>query len=95
MKELKENGLDFKADIPPEEREEFLTNIHSILLEKREFLVNLINNPNLLEKDEFSSLLLALLHLDEELSRRGEFSDIKDEEMVIGLTLADAEKITE
>ena len=78
MKELKENGLDFKADIPPEQREEFLTNIHSILVEKREFLVNLINNPNLLEKDEFSSLLLALLHLDEELSRRGEFSDIKD-----------------
>ena len=78
MKELKENGLDFKADIPPEERDEFLTNIHSILMEKREFLVNLINNPNLLEKDEFSSLLLALLHLDEELSRRGEFSDIKD-----------------
>ena len=78
MKELKENGLDFKADIPLEEREEFLTNIHSLLMEKREFLVNLINNPNLLEKDEFSSLLLALLHLDEELSRRGEFSDIKD-----------------
>ena len=78
MKELKENGLDFKADIPPEEREEFLTNVHSLLMEKREFLVNLINNPNLLEKDEFSSLLLALLHLDEELSRRGEFSDIKD-----------------
>ena len=74
MKELKENGLDFKADISPEEREEFLTNIHSILVEKREFLVNLINNPNLLEKDEFSSLLLALLHLDEELSRRGELN---------------------
>ena len=78
MKELKENGLDFKADIPPEEMEAFLTNVHSLLMEKREFLVNLINNPNLLEKDEFSSLLLALLHLDEELSRRGEFSDIKD-----------------
>ena len=78
MKELKENGIDFKADIPPEEREEFLTNIHSILVDKREFLINLINNPNLLEKDEFSSLLLALMHLDEELTRRGDFSDIKD-----------------
>ena len=78
MKELKANGVDFKADIPKEDREEFLNSIHAILVEKREFLVNLINNPNLLEKDEFSSLLLALLHLDEELSRRGEFSDIKD-----------------
>ncbi|MCQ2961254.1 MAG: hypothetical protein MJ235_02775 [archaeon] len=78
MKELKANGVDFKADIPKEDREEFLNSIHSILVEKREFLVNLINNPNLLEKDEFSSLLLALLHLEEELSRRGEFSDIND-----------------
>ena len=78
MKELKSVGVDFKADIPKEEREEFLNRIYSILVERREFLVNLINNPNLLEKDEFSSLLLALLHLDEELSRRGEFSDIRD-----------------
>ena len=78
MKELKANSIDFKADIPKEEREEFLSNIHNLLVDKREFLINLINNPNLLEKDEFSSLLLALLHLDEELSRRGEFSDVKD-----------------
>lgn len=78
LKELKNTTLDFKADVPKEEREEFLTNIHSILVEKREFLINLINNPNLLEKDEFSSLLLAIMHLDEELSRRGEFSDVKD-----------------
>ena len=78
MKELKSVGVDFKADIPKEEREEFLNRIYSILVERRECLVNLINNPNLLEKDEFSSLLLALLHLDEELSRRGEFSDIRD-----------------
>lgn len=76
LKELKNTNSDFKVDIPKEEREEFLNKIHSILLEKREFLINLINNPNLLEKDEFSSLLLALLHLDEELSRRGEFSNI-------------------
>ena len=37
MKELKANGIDFKADIPKEEREEFLSNIHSILVDKREF----------------------------------------------------------
>ena len=77
LKELKNNPVDFRADVPTEEREEFLNNIHNILVNKREFLLNLINNPNLLEKDEFSSLLLALLHLDEELARRGEFEDIK------------------
>ena len=78
LKELKNNPVDFKANIAPEEREDFLNRIQSILVENREFLVNLINNPNLLEKDEFSSLLLALLHLDEELARRGELTDIKD-----------------
>ena len=78
LKELKNNPVDFKANITPEEREDFLNRIQSILVENREFLVNLINNPNLLEKDEFSSLLLALLHLDEELARRGELTDIKD-----------------
>ena len=78
LKELKKNPVDFRADIPVEEREEFLNKIHSILVDHREFLLNLINNPNLLEKDEFSSLLLAMLHLDEELARRGEFGDIKD-----------------
>ncbi|ADC47056.1 hypothetical protein mru_1206 [Methanobrevibacter ruminantium M1] len=78
LKELKNNPVDFKANIAPEEREDFLNRIQSLLVENREFLVNLINNPNLLEKDEFSSLLLALLHLDEELARRGELTDIKD-----------------
>lgn len=78
LKELKNNPVDFKSNVPLEEREEFLNRIQSILVENRDFLINLINNPNLLEKDEFSSLLLALLHLDEELARRGEFSDIKD-----------------
>ena len=78
LKELKNNPVDFKANVAPEEREDFLNRIQSLLVENREFLVNLINNPNLLEKDEFSSLLLALLHLDEELARRGELTDIKD-----------------
>ncbi|MBR5503717.1 MAG: hypothetical protein IKV87_04670 [Methanobrevibacter sp.] len=78
LKELKNNPVEFKADVPKEEREEFLKNIQNILVENRDFLINLINNPNLLEKDEFSSLLLALLHLDEELARRGELNDIKD-----------------
>ncbi|WP_297981548.1 hypothetical protein [uncultured Methanobrevibacter sp.] len=78
LKELKSNPVDFKAEVATEDREEFLSKVYEILVNNREFLVNLINNPNLLEKDEFSSLLLAILHLDEELARRGDFSDIKD-----------------
>ncbi|MBQ6813767.1 MAG: hypothetical protein IJP12_03920 [Methanobrevibacter sp.] len=78
LKELKNSPVDFRANVPEEERIEFLSNIQAILVDKREFLVNLINNPNILEKDEFTSLLMALLHLDEELERRGDLTNIKD-----------------
>jgi hypothetical protein len=40
------------------------------LLKKREFLLRLLENPNLLEHDSFASLLLAVFHLTEELAQR-------------------------
>ena len=52
--------------------------VYDIVHKNQDFLINLIDNPNLLEKDEFSGLLLALLHLDEELSRRKDLSNICD-----------------
>ena len=52
LAELKGSSLDFQADISPEEREEFLQNLRIFLESKREFIINLINNPNLLEKEE-------------------------------------------
>ena len=78
LKELRDSPIDFEADVPLEDREEFLTSIHVSIEKNREFIINLINNPNLFEKDEFSALVLALLHLDEELSRRGDLSNIDD-----------------
>ena len=44
------------------------------LLKKREFLLRLLENPNLLEHDSFSSLLLAVFHLTEELAQRTDLS---------------------
>ena len=78
LNEIKNINIDFKADISPENREEYLTNIRELLVSKREFIVNLINNPNLLEKEEFSSLLNAILHLDEELEHRPDLSLVTD-----------------
>lgn len=78
LKELRDSPIDFEADVPLEDREKFLTSIHVSIEKNREFIINLINNPNLFEKDEFSALVLALLHLDEELSRRGDLSNIDD-----------------
>lgn len=47
--------------------------LRGFLLEKRAFLLGLLENPNLLEHDEFSDLLWALFHLTEELGARGRF----------------------
>jgi hypothetical protein len=47
-----------------------LGQIRSLLQNKRDFLVRLMENPNLLEHDRFTDLLQAILHLSEELEYR-------------------------
>jgi hypothetical protein len=78
LAELKDASLDFQVDISPEEREEFLENLRTLLAGKREFIINLINNPNLLEKEEFTELINAILHLDEELEHRKDLTLVTD-----------------
>lgn len=78
LKELKNTTIDFQANIAPEDREEFLRNLRELLSNKREFIINLINNPNLLEKEEFTELINAILHLDEELEHRKDLSLVAD-----------------
>ncbi|WP_298501299.1 hypothetical protein [uncultured Methanobrevibacter sp.] len=78
LAELKDSSTDFSADITPEEREEFLENLRTLLASKREFIINLINNPNILEKEEFTGLVNAILHLDEELEHRADFALVND-----------------
>ena len=74
LEELKNTSIDFQADISPENREEFLENLRNLLVDKREFIINLINNPNLL----FTGLINAILHLDEELEHRKDLSLVTD-----------------
>lgn len=78
LKALKNTTIDFQADISPEEREEFLGELRDTLVNKRDFIINLINNPNLLEREEFSNLMNAILHLDEELEYRKDLSLVTD-----------------
>lgn len=78
LKEIKNQSIPFKADVAAEDREEYLTNIRDLLINKREFIIGLLNNPNLLEKEEFSGLLTAILHLDEELEHRPDLSKVSD-----------------
>ena len=78
LDELKNTTIDFQADIALENREEFLEDLRNLLVSKREFIINLINNPNLLEKEEFTGLINAILHLDEELEHRKDLSLVTD-----------------
>jgi len=47
-----------------------LENIRNFLKEKRQFLLNLLENPNLLEHESFTNLLWAVFHLTDELTHR-------------------------
>ncbi|WP_407431647.1 hypothetical protein [Methanobrevibacter sp.] len=78
LKKIKNVDIPFKADVAQQDREEYLTNIRNLLINKREFIVGLINNQNLLEKEEFSELLNAILHLDDELEHRSDLSKVSD-----------------
>jgi len=51
-----------------------LENLHEYLMEKRDFLLRLLENPVLLEHQSFTELLRAVFHLNEELWRREDFS---------------------
>lgn len=44
--------------------------LRNYLVERRNFLLRLLENPNLLEHESFTELLRAVFHLTEELSSR-------------------------
>jgi len=47
-----------------------LEQVRGFLREKRQFLLNLLENPNILEHESFTNLLWAVFHLTEELIHR-------------------------
>ncbi len=55
-----------------------LEQIRDFLKEKRQFLLNLLENPNLLEHESFTNLLWAVFHLTEELIHRRKLIDLPE-----------------
>ncbi len=55
-----------------------LENIKNFLKEKRQFLLNLLENPNLLEHESFTNLLWAVFHLTDELTHRRSLNGLPD-----------------
>jgi hypothetical protein len=58
-----------------------LEDLRSFLLEKRDFLVGLLENPVLLEHESFTGLLRAVFHLAEELAYRESVKQLPDTDM--------------
>jgi len=53
-------------------------NVKNFLKEKRQFLLNLLENPNLLEHESFTNLLWAVFHLTEELTLRKSLNELPE-----------------
>jgi hypothetical protein len=60
--------------------EKSLQELKQMLMEKREFLLRLLENQNLLEHDTFTALLLAVFHLTEELESRNDILHLLGED---------------
>ncbi len=58
-----------------------LQHLHDFLVSKRDFLLRLLENPNLLEHESFTDLLRAVFHITEELSRRPDLSQLPDSDL--------------
>jgi hypothetical protein len=58
-----------------------LRTMKKYLLSKREFLMRLSENPNLLEHETFTDLLKAVFHLQEELDSREDFSALPEKDV--------------
>lgn len=59
-----------------------LTHLDHLLSDKRDFMVRLLENPTLLEHDQFTELLWAVFHLTEELAHRPDYSQLPDNDLV-------------
>jgi len=68
------NNYDHKIDC----RKSDLNDLLGFLKGKRNFLVNLLQNPNLLEHESFTDLLWAVFHLTEELESRTNVKKLSD-----------------
>ncbi len=55
-----------------------LGGLRDFLVEKREFLLKLLENPNLLEHEDFTELLWAVFHMAEEFAHRRKITDSGD-----------------
>lgn len=59
-----------------------LEDLCTFLTSERDFLLRLLENPNLLEHEEFTELLRAVFHVTEELHERAKFKELPDTDIL-------------
>lgn len=76
------SGREFRIDVNNGD----IDGLRDFLVSKRDFFLALLENPNLLEHEDFTDLLWAVFHLTEELSLRKDLGTIaaKDAEHLAG-----------
>jgi hypothetical protein len=57
---------------------DYLNDLKTLLINKRNFMLRLLANPNLLEHDTFTDLLWAVFHLTEELENRVDLANLPE-----------------
>jgi hypothetical protein len=65
-------GLPYRMDLTRED----LMELRATMIGKRDFLLRLLENQNLLEHDTFTNLLWAVFHLSEELQAREDLAQL-------------------
>jgi len=60
---------------------ELLLSLKVFLIEKKQGLLNMLSNPNLLEHDSFTNLLWAVFHLADELYHRTAFDNLPETDL--------------
>jgi hypothetical protein len=58
-----------------------MEHLRELLTEHRDFLLRVLQNPVLLEDEDFGQLLWALSHLQEELAARGDLEELPDSDV--------------
>lgn len=72
--EFKNSGFSFDS------RKSDLSELKDFLIQRRDFMLRLLENPNLLEHDTFSDLLWAVFHLTEELDFRKDLKKLPEKD---------------
>jgi len=76
FEDLKKSRLDYPFNIDPDQVR--LIELKKFLNEKSNVLIRLLENPTLHDHEDFTELLIAILHLKEELTARSQLKRLSD-----------------